>query len=335
MEKYRTSPFNITYYLGAGASAEALPVVNTLPKNFRLLSKKIEKDADLENDNKNYRDKQIKSLINLADKAEQFGTIDTYAKYLHLKDRMSLLNLKETLSFYFLYEQLLNNCFDKRALIFLTTILQYDKIFPPNIKIITWNYDFQIQIAAKHFVKEEFENTRTGAKHLPPLIEYHPSLGHTSTSINEQCSLVHLNGIAGAYNTTAQNWSINDHIFRKSKPENLNDLLTHIHETRYANALMKFGWEEKVEDSLAVKHAKKIMAETDILVVIGYTFPFFNREIDKEVFSGFKANSKHKKIYYQDKTKTGDFLKNQFELSADIQIKSTNDVYNYFIPLEL
>lgn len=41
----------------------------------------------------------------------------------------------------------------------------------------------------------------------------------------------------------------------------------------------------------------KVMFDTNVLVIIGYTFPFFNREIDRRILSKLKP---YAKIYIQD-----------------------------------
>ena len=46
--------------------------------------------------------------------------------------------------------------------------------------------------------------------------------------------------------------------------------------------------------------AHDIMAQTEVLVVIGYSFPMFNRKIDKSLMGSMSPN-KLKKIYIQDK----------------------------------
>ena len=122
---------NVTYYLGAGASAKGLPIITNSKKGegmgdkFRLIAKQILNlnkmyDPGL----KEYVERLIVNLNWLADKTEEFTTPDTFAKFLKLTDSDALIRLKNAMSAYFCIEQLYNNKFDNRALIFLTSILQ-------------------------------------------------------------------------------------------------------------------------------------------------------------------------------------------------------------------
>jgi hypothetical protein len=85
---------------------------------------------------------------------------------------------------------------------------------------------------------------------------------------------------------------------------------------RYFN----FAWE--IDDNFVEKYqgyrqnitaAEKIASETEILVVIGYSFPVFNREVDNRLFQKMKNLSK---VYIQDTDpeKIKSTMKNAFEV---------------------
>lgn len=103
--------------------------------------------------------------------------------------------------------------------------------------------------------------------------------------------------------------------------------------------LFTFAWEKSTKSAELLRYRMKIsqniVKDSDVLVVIGYSFPLFNRLIDKEIFNSLTESGKLKKIYYQDPNKSGEFLKSQFNLSSDIEIISITDVDSYFIPNEL
>jgi len=46
---------------------------------------------------------------------------------------------------------------------------------------------------------------------------------------------------------------------------------------------LHFAWEQDYFNNQSAKLFSNI-ADTKVLVVIGYSFPFFNREIDREIF---------------------------------------------------
>ena len=70
-----------------------------------------------------------------------------------------------------------------------------------------------------------------------------------------------------------------------------------------------------------------------ILVIIGYSFPFFNREYDRKIIEILK-NSGLNKVYYQDIINKGDFLSSQFNIKNDI-IENYDRVGQFFVPPEL
>lgn len=347
MDTFATSEYKVTYLLGAGASAKVLPTVKATPategiaKSLRTFADNLKADTTINVSYKPFIDKIAIDLKWLADNSDKFGTPDTFAKFLYLQHRNSLPRLKQALAFYFTVEQFINKKFDDRALIFLTTVMQIGNIFPTNIKILNWNYDFQIQLAAEIFRREEF-HLGTTSVHSPPLVGYYPPLGfemNTNSSIDvNHTSMVHLNGIAGFYFYEPVASILN--LFLNQKPKDINEIIEKVQtDSERKHNLLTFAWERETESAHLLRNrlalAKAIIADTDILVIIGYSFPFFNRAIDKEIFKALKTSGKLKKIVYQDPFKTGEFLKKQFELSDDIEIIHTTDTDNYYVPNEL
>jgi hypothetical protein len=143
MDRFSTSEYKVTYWLGAGASAKALPTVKQTPhsaglaQSMRDLANEMGLFIETNTELTKYRQMMIMDLIWLADGSDKFGTTDTYAKYLYLIDRESIHRLKRTLIYFFLTEQCIKESRDDRALIFLTTVMQTQNIFPTNINIIT------------------------------------------------------------------------------------------------------------------------------------------------------------------------------------------------------
>lgn len=346
---FDTSEYKVTYLLGAGASARQLPTIkgsnnsDGLAHMLKHLSNDLKFVKNLKAEHKAFIDDIAKDLDWLGENSLKFGTPDTFSKFLYLKEKEKLDRLKKALSFYFTYEQFIKGKQDIRALIFLTTIMQIGSIFPSNIKILNWNYDFQIQLAAKTFREEQFKNISGTTVHKPPLIQYYPSLGNEMIVNNidnkyDSISMVHLNGIAGFFFEKEKELILNH--FLNEPPQYTHQLIdTFLKEKDKKHDLLTFAWEEQTEASRylrkRVEIAKNMIRESDILVVIGCSFPFFNREMDKQIFETLKASENFKKIYYQDPYRTGEFLKNQFGLSDDIEIYHISDTENYFVPLEL
>ena len=64
-----------------------------------------------------------------------------------------------------------------------------------------------------------------------------------------------------------------------------------------ATPTLSFAWENEGSNYSVVQDSIEAVKDCEVLVVIGYSFPFFNREIDRQIFKGML---KLKKIYIQD-----------------------------------
>jgi hypothetical protein len=95
---------------------------------------------------------------------------------------------------------------------------------------------------------------------------------------------------------------------------------------------LNFAWENDNNyidkyrgHSKNLEEAEHIASETEILVVIGYSFPIFNREIDNILF---KKMQKLKKVYIQDREpeKIKSTMQNAFEI---LQTKKTINSFGF------
>ena len=323
----------ITYLLGAGASANALPLIKKgklgnpgLPENLKSFLE-MNRDA-IQKHNSNFSI-DFDQLLEIATQSVTFGTPDLYAKYLMETGADQKYNLlKRLLSNFFSYCQSVHPShnitdtapmFDFRALTFLTTISENQEL-PDSIKIISWNYDWQIEMAAgllKH-------NNSGGSAKIRNFSTW-PNISDGENFRNKDPFLFHLNGIAG-YDYSASNLAEKSgDYFDFSKIE--------------IPSLLSFAWEE--DDSQFGKRtflerrlelAKKMVIGTQILVVIGYSFPFFNRKVDDAIFASMKESLY--KIYFQDPNSNGKQLISQFDLRVHFPIIHIENVDNYYVPFE-
>jgi hypothetical protein len=344
----------ITYLLGAGASADALPTNKaetenlTLPYEMRLLANKLEvwykQRTENEREQIHNPTQVITDLIWLSDNSKRFETTDTYAKFLYAKkETQGLERLKKTLSFFFVYQQLIEKKIDKRALVFLTNLIEKGPTFPSTVNIISWNYDLQIELAANEILEE---SCTSGNKHKA-LLQYFPPL-HYGPEKDEPAKyqLVHMNGTAG-HLYLSDSKKTNPLISLKGA--NIPKLLQwHYSENNSNYSILTFAWENDNKDPNEVMAssirqdsnniAEVFIKDTEILVIIGYFFPFFNREIDNKLMAILKSSTPiFKKIYFQDKFINSDFIDKQFNIlrSAPIKIEHISRCDNYFIPPEL
>lgn len=336
----------ILYYLGAGASVKALPLAKTVwdpNDNTEYLIRGLAFDlshfdwkaikvhfSDQDNLIMNTLDRRFKDL---AEKADAFGDVDTYAKYLHLMDRggSELTELKKTLSLYFAIKQKFTNALDSRYLPWLVCVMD-QKMIPDNVKILSWNYDYQLELAAAQIggTAEDVAHSGAGFSHTPAMLTNYPSLDPTFDRFGE-LSLIHLNGIAGYLAGDLEgNFQRTASTFQDSYSnlENLNALYLEKNELK---PQLHFAWEKSHYHKKLMDYVRQMIDRTTILVVVGYSFPFFNREVDKQIFQKL---DKLKKIYYQDPVLDGQHLKSQFGLRDNFRIVHIKNTDNFHVPFE-
>jgi hypothetical protein len=338
-------PEKILYYFGAGASAKALPISKSVnhqvapanhPPKIPGLAYGL-KQISLEQIFESYQEQKFQIFKNkltsefstLSDQANLFGDVDTYAKYLYIKSDPKFPELKKTLSQYFSMEQMFLSKMDDRYLPWLIGIME-TKQFPENIKILSWNYDFQVQLAFSEFgALEEIDINDNSYVYAPSHLPYYPLLD-PNPDRDSNYSLIHLNGIAGFHNSTNGNaLSIFQGPNRANRISALNYLMQESIKPK-----IHFAWEKGFYQNELHDKVLKMINDTTIIVVVGYSFPFYNREIDKVVFGELNNSNKLKKIYYQDPVLNGEQLRAQFSLRDDLSIVHIPQTEKFHIPFE-
>ncbi|MES2373841.1 MAG: hypothetical protein V4557_14775 [Bacteroidota bacterium] len=374
---------NITYLLGAGASANCLPVINELPTRLKLfrdnLVIRVQEESNIQLISPSKFSKITTNSIGrliipeidwLLEEMENHNTVDTLAKkfYLIRNEHQNLERLKKILVTYFLYEQsfrhgdiregIKKELPDKRYDSLIATIIS-KKIdiadLPSNFKIVTWNYDIQFELAYKNYLP------KFGLEQIQEKLQSIPTEKYLQgQSIDlARFSIVKLNGMAQSIKANlyvgkilgdGAEWDEKFTSFLENICSFYNSLN---HETL---KLFTYSWEDPTEyiDTLINKGeminiAKSIFKETEILVIIGYSFPLFNRSIDKELFLDCP---KLRSIYIQDFNADNikslmqssfpvfnrkmEFVNDDLEYTEGMQIKTAiiTDVSQFFIPPE-
>lgn len=350
MDNTASSP-NVTYLLGAGASAQALPVVSDMKDRMQFFMNILENSPpDLglfEGIDGESKSNIITNFKKVLSEALVHSSPDTYAKKLFLKgDNEKLKWLKAFLSTYFLFEQgqmvdnlgmnsfrkehfqntmfqnylevevdekneflqKINKNLDERYDVFLATLLEKEtRVLPPHINILSWNYDFQIELSYYEFFKDSIDLIEIG-----DILKVYPLI------TKDDCKIIKLNGIAGLYQFDQAGRSriayeqMNNFLTSKRFEDFLkpyfNLFLNNLDkpaEGNQFNPFLNFAWEPNPFSNIGNKLASEILSKTEILVIIGYSFPNFNREIDKVLLKTFMSGSGSndskigKKIYYQ------------------------------------
>lgn len=314
---------NLTYYLGAGASVQAIPTVGErFNEEFILFCWVVtERESNFSNYEalSNFVQEVISSL------PKHFSP-DTLARKFMFQDINKYVAYKRLLSFFFVFKQTFfkgepnshasvelkkktNKFIDARYdVVFAALLDEQTKKLPATIRFVSWNYDMQLELSYNSFYP-----------HLT-IGDCCDRLGTYPTHFNDytqpsDAKLVKLNGTAGLKRLHTSIRLFDMHSFKEMSyseffsivKKETNNALTSTKNFESYNDAFYFAWDSQstIEDkgltdrSIAEgarKRAKEIISETDILVVIGYSFPLYNRKIDLEILSSVKDGAE---IYLQ------------------------------------
>lgn len=332
---------NITYLFGAGASANIIYPYSSVIKykdkeksEFKEGNKLfVTKDDFCTTKNQlmeflvwlkqnNYEGSLVQNVTDLLVSLGKFSTIDIYAKYLwnhNNKKSLELLRLKNTFSTFFFWLQFINNTkTDNRYINFIVSIMDNKQSFPFGCKFLSWNYDFQ------------FELSYCEALNISPseLI---------FGGIKSKTDLLHLNGCATELNT------FKNVDFALSLASKINGASSDISDLQALELFQKlelapieFAWENSPKDLTENKFVSlaKQYSNTEILVIIGYSFPFFNRDIDLLFLTNMNKGGMLRKIIIQSPNNYCDALLAKFPiLNTDrIKVEWFNDLSQFYIP---
>lgn len=360
----------ITYLIGAGASANTIPVVMHIHKRIEEVLEYL-KGQKIPDDKVSASTAIINELQWLLQTAGNYYTIDTLAKKFYLtSDYSNLKKLKKSLIIYFALEQFVNipsktktkenynfkkESSDKRYGSFIAAITK--KRYPivssgksdgnslaaenrefelsRHVRILSWNYDLQFEMSLQEFTKTVLQTTKAAYQILPNRTTYNEN--RDLPYLPGRFAMVKLNGDAIwdlEELPSINKWSIVDGKKFNNEEGRLYEFLdrfeksNQVFESPFSPVIsFNFAWEndnnfrEKyVGHSKNLEAAEAIAAETEILVVIGYSFPVFNREIDSKLFTKM-ANLK--KVYIQDKNP--DRIKSTMVNAFKILQQTTNE----------
>lgn len=344
-----------TYLLGAGASIQKIPTVEGFVKglqDFHDLTLRPFKFPDshfevpfntIKLSQKEVFIEYKKNLNWLMKEAFNHSSIDTFARKLYLTHNPAMLRqVKAVIDVYLTTIQLFDGI-DLRYDTFFATILKggmgQDIELPPNLKILSWNYDFQFELSASIFFRVSNSELITNK------LQIHPNLAVEKYNPNH-FSIFKLNGTASAYTYTDQ-----ENKFQRIKydtlkiKDKLNDsekhnLLTYLMAC-YAlytskgtdtTSTINYAWENTHVTQSVRSQAKNETFDTKYLVVIGYSFPTFNREVDRDILQGM---TNLKKVYIQTPEKDIQGVVQRFKaIRPDIEPERITATDEFFIPFE-
>ncbi|MGE0077348.1 MAG: hypothetical protein AB7S48_05765 [Bacteroidales bacterium] len=333
---------NVTFLIGAGASKNALPIVSEISDridnaielfekdDFKLSESEKYDDLDKTTSKREHQLNFIADLKWLAVESRNHASIDTFAKKLLVKQkRIELLKLKGVLSIFFILEQF-RNSIDKRYDTFFASILgNHTDSLPSLIKVINWNYDFQFEKSYSEYTNDE--DIDSNSYRLNVVSKFSKEIENAN-----RFSIFKLNGTTtlrdrAGFRTYRFYERFNGKIDLGFIDQLIKNYIALLTLTDRVLPNLSFAWEK---ENLIVESTIKGTSSTEILVVIGYSFPFFNREIDRTIINSMNSLEK---VYFQ--SPDADALKERF-LSIRNDIKTENliskyDTSQFFLPNEL
>jgi hypothetical protein len=316
------------YYLGAGASIGALPILDELSNSLSLMAADlvnfITNDTGITSELKQQQhilENLARDLKWLSSQAANHQTVDTLAKKYYLTDNIEdLIKLKKSLIAFFQVTQLLKRyggpdfrnqiSLDKRYDSLIATIAQKGKHgieLDAHYGIITWNYDIQFELSLM-----EYENTTING--IKRKYQIHPMKGQLDLE-NYSCdiekfAMFKLNGNAlwdqllGAIDDPVE-MDI-DHLLKSSdKYERLKNILLSYSKSGVKDLwYFTYAWENSEHGMIQYSAKEKMFNDAEALItkahtliVVGYSFPAFNEIIDRRILQGFNGS----KIIIQDR----------------------------------
>ncbi len=343
---------NICFLLGAGASYQALPVVNEIPRELEKMMEFIV-IFELNKSALTYdpiRD-QLNNFYSKLEEIKKHSSIDTLARkywlkretcehgtseyvywnkeYEYIKRIISCLLTYRRLTITTLSDNFSNEIttFDNKQRMAFKLDPRYDSLLasiltpklrlPENISIISWNYDLQLEQAFS-FYEGQSDLIEVGKK---------LNIGYET---HEESSIIKLNGTAWfnpagsiqafyEYNTESHN------VFWNALKDS--------HDPNIKTGI-KFSWEQDEIISHYRELAAKKITEADFVIVIGYSFPIFNRETDIQIFSKLPSSAK---LIIQGPEEQGNRIVSQMDSIKKGLSKKTSVVSNldqFYLPNE-
>lgn len=331
-----------TYLLGAGASKNVIPIVSDFSSGMYDYANSINNINFQNTDDNRIKQRLLESLKSFAEEAKKNYSFDTLAKKFYLQnDHMNLKKLKLTLSCYLLACQSIKNV-DYRYRAFFSSILNKENdiiTFPDNVRVLCWNYDTQFELCFEEYEKELIDNNTVYA------LQAFPYSNSNITFNPNKFSILHLNGVCGGYSSPG--YKFNKRIIKLDNQyyQNVNDQKKEIlkkiidiyqnMEDENVQIYLNFAWEEKNNyyRDIVFKNIDPSVHDTDYLIVIGYSFPFYNRKVDKFILGSMK---RLRKVYIQCPQEDQAKLQDRFHAVCDkiVDIQPIIDLDQFYIPYE-
>ena len=246
---------------------------------------------------------------------------------------------------FFTLEQVRTNPGDKQTIDtryenFFAAILDSQRKIPESVKILTWNYDSQIEMALHAFQSDTTRNSTT-AYNIKTQYGILAKNSRDDFPLDKKM-IVMLNGTASFRNAVGESIPLFDNsndITFVSLVDVVTKKVQGYTETFSANNVeysnLSFAWENDFEGANSfIGKVQDITKETTSLAIIGYSFPMFNREVDRKIIQNMV---KLKTVYIQDPNAQNirDRFKAIRDNISDENISLNGDTKQFVFPYEL
>ena len=287
----------ILYFLGAGASADCIPVIKDLNSSFKEFKDTFDKvkrdyfkliDGKISNDEQGQIVSALKVVESeldwLIDLSKNNSTIDDRAAEFFSKSKFKELErLKNILSFYFEGYQYINLP-DKRYRQFInTSSVKNEGQLPNDISIFSWNYDIQFEINFGQIINET--NIQKIHSQLNII-----NKGTYLRPVVDKFSILKLNGTAGFFHGEQKIYdSISTTLFEDFNIDSwirvVRTFSNFKNRSNHETSSLSYSFEEPVISNKWTDGIVQITNCCRYLVVIGYSFPYLNLETDKLILN--------------------------------------------------
>lgn len=292
----------ITYLFGAGASCQSMPMVHSFCDRFRVYLEFLRNIGAKQS----FIDRN-KSLIN---EIKSHLSFDTYFKKLFHQNNpsVSIDQRKYLIYLYFIFEHLFDTTYyteigrkmnpsctkdfgcDPRYDALIAGLLKPSRgksEFYCKANFLTWNYDLNLSYSLYSFLGQDisFETFMTKSNSALNTFEFgtHVKLFHLngyikSNEVPGSLGLIPLNALQDKFQRLIVNSANNDYV-------------------QEAVLSLNFSWENIGNDNSIpdfIFEAGRCIESSDSLIIIGYSFPLYNRLFDLELLS--EKNLRNKKI---------------------------------------
>lgn len=331
----------ITYLLGAGASAQCLPIVSKMTKEIKKTKKVLQ--ASVSKYEHHFDAKKTEYIFNLLnyleDVCKKNYSVDTFAKKCLISESEGVYNeLKDCLSLYFTLQQKIKSV-DSRYDNFWATVLTDKYTLPSNVRVVSWNYDSQLELSYRDFtglvsLSEASTQLNIHSHHTDPSLFDANKFSIFKLNGSAKFSIDNFEGIKSDYLIDDFRHAEFTPIYFEKLEKNYYEFITDISNKRKYKNELSFAWEHDM-DGRFYKGIKESLKDTSVLVVIGYSFPIYNRKVDERILN--ECMPKLEKVYLQ--APDAEDLKERFSAlttnvpSENITLKK--DINQFVFPNEL